>query len=115
MIASCFEPWEVIELKYDYNSHSVFQELQYKGENHVDNYENYPEYLRWDSILLDIFDIDQEGSKKRTDALVELTELEVQIEKLKKKGLLNSKQGQKQKKRYLELNRMLGWRTGRDD
>jgi len=115
LIASCFEPWEVIELKYDHDSHSVFQELQYKGENHVDNYENYPEYLRWDSILLDIFDLDQEGSKKRTDALVELTELEAQIEKLKKKGLLNSEPGQKQKKRYLELNRLLGWRTERDD
>jgi predicted ATP-dependent endonuclease of OLD family len=115
IIASCFEPWEVIELKFDHDSHSVFQELQYKGENHVDQYENYPEYLRWDSILLDIFDLDQEGNKKRTDALVELTELEVQIEKLKKKGLLNSKQGQKQKKRYLELNRRLGWRTGKDD
>lgn len=115
LIASCFEPWEVIELKYDSDSHSVFQEMQYKGENHVDNYENYPEYLRWDSILLDIFDLDQEGSKKRTDALVELTELEAQIEKLKKKGLLNSEPGQKQKKRYLELNRLLGWRTERDD
>ena len=115
MIASCFEPWEVIELKFDHDSHSVFQELQYKGENHVDHYENYPEYLRWDSILLDIFDLDQEGSKKRTEALLELTELEVQIEKLKKKGLLNSGPGQKQKKRYLELNRMLGWRTERDD
>jgi predicted ATP-dependent endonuclease of OLD family len=115
LIASCFEPWEVIELKYDHDRHSVFQELQYKGENHVDHYENYPEYLRWDSILLDIFDLDQEGSKKRTHALLELTELEVQIEKLKKKGLLNSKPGQKQKKRYLELNRMLGWRTERDE
>jgi hypothetical protein len=115
LIASCFEPWEVIELKYDYNSHSVFQDLQYKGENHVDHYENYPEYLRWDSILMDIFDLDQQGSKKLTDALVELTELKAQIIRLKENDLLNSEEGEGMKKQYLKLNRLLGWRTERDD
>ncbi|MCU0288059.1 MAG: ATP-binding protein [Acidobacteria bacterium] len=115
LTASCFEPWEIIELKYDHESHSVFQELQYKGENHVDNYENYPEYLRWDSILLDIFDLEQDGNKKRTDALVELTKLKVKIIRLKENNQLNSKEGEEVKKRYLELNRLLGWRNGSDE
>jgi len=115
LIASCFEPWEVIELKYDHESHSVFQDLQYEGENHVDHYENYPEYLRWDSLLRLIFDLKKEGSSKRSKALAELTELKVQIEKLKKNGLLNSADGKEKKKRYLELNRLLGWRTGGND
>jgi hypothetical protein len=115
IIASAFESWEIVELKFDAKHRYVSRELDYEGENHVDNYRNYPEYLRWDSILMDIFDLDQEGSKMRNAALVELTELRVQIEKLKQKGLLNSEQGQKQKKRYLELNRMLGWQSSRDD
>lgn len=115
IIASCFEPWEVIELKYDHESHSVFQEMQYKGENHVDNYENYPEYLRWDSILLDIFDLEQDGNKKRTEALVELTKLKVKIIRLKKNNQLDSEEGEEAKKQYLELNRRLGWQKRSDD
>jgi hypothetical protein len=115
LIASCFEPWEVIELKFDYDTHSVFQKLQYKGENHVDNYENYPEYLRWDSILRLIFDLEKNGNRKRSDALAELSNLKTQIEIFKKNGQLNNEKGEEKKKRYLELNRMLGWRTGRDD
>jgi hypothetical protein len=61
-----------------------------------------------------IFDLKKEGNSKRIHALIELSELEVQIEKLKRNNELNSEEGQKKKQRCLELNRLLGWRTGSD-
>lgn len=115
MIASCFEPWEIVELKFDPECKSVFQDLQYEDKNQVDHYKYYPEYLRWDSILRRIFDLKKEGNSKRIHALIELSELEVQIEKLKRNNELNSEEGQKKKQRCLELNRLLGWRTGSDE
>ena len=59
IIASSFEPWEIIELKFDYKKGIVFQEKYYEGERHIDNYFINPQYLRWDSILTKVFDINQ--------------------------------------------------------
>jgi len=111
MIASCFEPWEVIELKFDHETRFVFQDLHYEGENHVDNYKYDPQYLRWDSILQRIFDLEEEGSNKRIGALKALTELDAQIEKVKDRNQLDSEKGKKMVQSYLDLNRKLGWRT----
>ncbi|MCU0288256.1 MAG: ATP-binding protein [Acidobacteria bacterium] len=86
IIASAFEPWEIVELKFDKTKRCVYRELDYEGENHVDNYRNYPDYLRWDSILQRLFDLEEEGSEKRIAALNELTDIELRIEKLKKEG-----------------------------
>ena len=111
LIASCFEPWEVIELKFDPENRFVFQDLHYEGENHVDNYKYDPQYLRWDSILQRIFDLEEEGSNKRIAALKALTELDAQIEKEKDRNQLDSEKGKKMVQSYLDLNRKLGWRT----
>jgi AAA15 family ATPase/GTPase len=111
LIASCFEPWEVIELKFDPETRFVFQDLHYEGENHVDNYKYDPQYLRWDSILQRIFDLEEEGSNKRIAALKALTELDAQIEKEKDRNQLDSEKGKKMVRSYLDLNRKLGWRT----
>jgi len=115
IITSAFEPWEIVELKFDRKHRYVSRELDYEGDNHVDNYRNYPEYLRWDSILQRIFDLAEEGSEKRIAALNELTDIELRIEKFKKEGRLGSKQGQSLASQYLALNRKLGWRTGGSD
>jgi hypothetical protein len=115
IITSAFESWEIVELKFDREYRYVYRELDYEGDNHVNNYRNYPEYLRWDSILQRIFDLAEEGSEKRIAALKELTDLEVRIEKLKKEGQLGSKKGQALAGQYLALNRKLGWRTGSSD
>ncbi len=37
IIASSFEPWEIVELKFDENG-EVYQDVYYKGERHIDNY-----------------------------------------------------------------------------
>ena len=36
-IASYFEPWEIVELKFDENN-QIYRDLYYHGENHVNNY-----------------------------------------------------------------------------
>lgn len=63
IIASCFEPWEVVELRFDENGYvfrkEYFDEFQAR---HVDNYTIDPRYLRWDSILKKLFDVNEEGN-----------------------------------------------------
>jgi len=47
IIASAFEPWEIVELKFNPQG-IVYQEKYYQGSRHVDNYFIDPRYLRWD-------------------------------------------------------------------
>lgn len=110
MIASCFEPWEIIELKFDPEGRFVFQDLHYQGENHIDNYKYDPQYLRWDSNLLRIFGLEKEGGKKRWKALRLLAELNVRIKKLKAENNLESAEGQKLVDENLKIKEQLDWR-----
>ncbi len=79
IIASSFKPWEIVELKFDYKKGKVFQEKYYEGERHIDNYKIFPEYLRWDSILTRVFDLEMEGNEKRKEKLLELSQMEADI------------------------------------
>jgi energy-coupling factor transporter ATP-binding protein EcfA2 len=109
IIASSFEPWEIIELKFDNEHKYVYQDLHYEGENHVDNYKYYPEYLRWDSILERIFELEEEGGKKRLKALEKLAEVEIRIRKLKEKGELKTPDGEKLVEEFNELSKKVDW------
>jgi predicted ATP-dependent endonuclease of OLD family len=115
IIASAFEPWEIVELKFDNEHKYVYRDLYYEGENHIDNYKYYPQYLRWDSILRHIFELEEEGYEKRIDALEELTEIMSQIKKLKDKGKLDSPEGKKLVEQYLALGVKLDWRVEGDE
>lgn len=110
IIASAFEPWEIVELKFDETHTNVYREHHYEGKNHVDNYKYFPEYLRWDSILNRVFDIEEEGNKKRLKALEELAELNIRIRKLKEKNKLNAPEGQKLVDQFENLSKKLDWR-----
>lgn len=81
IIASNFEPWEIIELKFDKDGH-IYRELYYEGENHIDNYTLYPQYMRWDDILQRIFDMSTDGSEKRKEKLDELATSNIAYKKL---------------------------------
>ncbi len=50
IIATSFEPWEIVELKLSENGY-IYQEKYFKDERCVDNYFIQPQYLRWDSIF----------------------------------------------------------------
>jgi energy-coupling factor transporter ATP-binding protein EcfA2 len=107
IIASSFEPWEIVELKFNPKTGKVYQELYYEGERHVDNYTINPQYLRWDDILQRVFDLDSEGNEKRVKALMKLATLE---SKLKKKDI-TSEEKEKLWNEYLKLSKLTGWTT----
>jgi predicted ATPase len=105
IIASSFEPWEIVELKF--KDGKVIQELYYEGERHVDNYTINPQYLRWDDILQRVFDLDSEGNEKRVKALMKLATLE---SKLKKQNL-STEERETLWNEYLKLSKLTGWTT----
>jgi AAA15 family ATPase/GTPase len=109
IIASSFEPWEIVELKFDKENKYVYRELHYEGNNHVDNYKYYPEYLRWDSILSRIFDLEEEGGKKRLRSLEELAEIKAHLKALKKEGKLESFKGKELVKKFKLLSQKVDW------
>lgn len=79
VIASSFDPWEVVELKF--NSDGIIeQNLYFQGERHVDNYHIRPKLLRWDSSYKKLFGLDVEGNEERTEKLMELASLEKEIQ-----------------------------------
>jgi hypothetical protein len=109
IIAASFEPWEIVELKFDNEHKYVYRDLHYEGENRVDNYKYYPEYLRWDSILERIFELEEEGGKKRLKALEKLAQLKSRLKKLKEKGELNSVEGIKLVEEFKVLSQKVDW------
>jgi len=96
IIASSFEPYEIIELKYDDSKTFISQEDYRKDTSkprHKENYKFYPKYLRWDSIYTKIFDLENDGSAERAKLLDELAYLDEKINYLteqKKQSELNN-------------------------
>lgn len=85
IIASSFEPWEIVELKFN-EAGKIYREVYFEGENHVDNYKWNPKFMRWDDILQRVFDLENDGSPARKEKLDELATLNVKYKKLAKKG-----------------------------
>jgi predicted ATP-dependent endonuclease of OLD family len=86
IISASFDPWEVVELKFDKDEKKVYRETYFEGENHVDNYKWNPKYMRWDDILQRVFDLEDDGSPDRKIKLDELATLNVKFKKLTKQG-----------------------------
>lgn len=87
LIASSFEPWEIVELKFNKEG-KVFREEYYEGENHVDNYTIFPQYLDYQSILTKVFDIENDSSDERMREIQKFATLKDEIKKMsiKKNG-----------------------------
>ena len=81
LVAASFEPWEIIELKFNEEAGNVEQELYYDVEKgrHVDNYTIYPQYLTYDGILKRVFDMKKEPNSLRMNELIKLATLESQL------------------------------------
>lgn len=110
IIASSFDPWEIVELKFDNEGH-VYRELYYEGENNVDNYKWNPKYMRWDDILQRIFDMENDGSDDRKKKLNMLARLNVKYQKLKDKGQVDSEEAKQILTEISELQKLLSWPT----
>jgi predicted ATP-dependent endonuclease of OLD family len=107
IIASSFDPWEIVELKFNPKTGKVYQELDYEGERHVDNYKFHPKYLRWDDILGRIFDLEEEGNPERMKALKRLAILESKL----KKNTISKEEKEVLWSEYSKLSKLTGWTT----
>jgi ABC-type multidrug transport system ATPase subunit len=97
IIASSFEPWEIVELKFDEKG-KVYRDKYYEGENHVDNYKIDPRYLRWDEILTKVFDLPVDSNAEfRSKKLMEYAILKEKIQKLRAEGSLKNPSKEVQK------------------
>ena len=91
LIASSFEPWEVVELKFD-GDNQVYRELYYEGDRHIDNYTLDPRLLTWTGILVDIFDMKEDSnSLEREKALMKYIRLERELKEITDKNLKKEK------------------------
>jgi len=108
LIAASFEPWEIVELKFDERGF-VYQDEYYEGERHVDNYTINPNYLTYDLILSKVFDLKETYPAIRDEKLNEVLMLRNQLEKLKKENKLSSTDGKKLYGRYMKLAKQLSW------
>jgi len=104
ILASSFEPWEVIELKFNEKG-KVERKPYFKGENHVDNYHIRPMYLQWDSLFMKMFGLDTDSNEERNDMLMELAIL--------KRDLKKSSGADKEalQEKYETLAEQLDWAT----
>ncbi|MDI9364333.1 MAG: AAA family ATPase [Flavobacterium sp.] len=107
IIASCFEPWEIVELKF--KERNVIQDLYYEGERHVDNYTITPNYLTYDLILSKVFDLKETHSSIRDEKITGVLMLRNQLEKMKQDKKLHTKAGKALTEKYLKLAKQLAW------
>lgn len=91
IIASSFEPWEVVELKFDKNN-QIYRELYFEGENHIDNYFIDPRMLTWTGILTEVFDLTEDSNFTfRENKLMEYATLKAEIKALNDENEKESK------------------------
>ena len=103
LIASSFEPWEVVELKFD-GDNQVYRELYYEGDRHIDNYFLDPRLLTWTGILVDIFDMKEDSNFEiREKALMKYAMLKSKI-----KAMPNSEVKEKEFEKLMKLSKLLG-------
>lgn len=110
IIASSFEPWEIVELKFNEEG-KVYQEKYYDEEKgrHVDNYNVDPNYLTIDLILSKIFDLKETHSPIRNEKITEVLMLRNTLEKLKSENKTKSNKFKDIYKKYQDLAGKLSW------
>lgn len=110
LIAASFEPWEIIELKFDSEGY-VYRELYYDGENHINNYSIHPRYLTYELILKNVFDLKETGSRDREKIFTEFIEVKTELDVLKTNNKLNTKRGKELFKKFETYAKILGWES----
>jgi ABC-type lipoprotein export system ATPase subunit len=110
IIAASFDPWEIVELKFNEEG-NIVQDVNFDGERHIDNYKIHPKYLRWDSILTRIFDLKQEGMPDRQTKLEELAEMDIRLRKMTKaNGSANKEEVKTLWGKFKQTAELLDWK-----
>jgi len=105
LIASSFEPWEVVELKFG-KDNQIYREKYYEGENHVNNYTIDPRMLTWTGILTDVFDLREDSNFTfREKKLMEYVALKIEIKTMEDK---TSEEAEKKIRQFRKLSELLG-------
>lgn len=109
IIASCFEPWEIVELKFNEEGY-VEQDLYYPkdAERHVDSYTIIPSYLTYDLMLREVFEVDAH-SHQRSEKITEVLTMRGELDKLKEDGKMKTAAAKKLYERYKDLAGKLFW------
>ena len=103
LIASSFEPWEVVELKFD-KDNQIYREKYYEGVNHIDNYTVDPRMLTWTGILTDVFDLTEDSNFSfREKKLMEYATLKAEI-----KAIEDISQKEEKFKELKKISKILG-------
>ncbi len=109
-IASLFEPWEIIKLKFNSTDGKVYQEKYYEGERHINNYFKDPKLYNWNAVYLQMFEIKEEVNKDyRQKAMDDLKKLEDALDIMAKKGNTNTKEYNDLFNRIIYQRRKLGF------
>ncbi|MEZ4772022.1 MAG: ATP-binding protein [Bacteroidia bacterium] len=108
IVASSFEPWEIVELKFN-ETGKVYREVYFSGENHIDNYTIDPRYYKYGTVLKNIFDMKIEGgdSDFRNKAQMRASYLADQIKELNRVGKVSEAQALYPE--YKDLAEKLDW------
>ena len=110
VIAASFDPWEIIEIRFDDKNEFSVQNKHWIGDRHIDNFKYHPKYLRWDAILMKIFEIKDDGnSKYREKELLNCLSAKEQLNKLKEQGKNNTATYKKKYKEFILSAKKLGW------
>ncbi|MFN0034859.1 MAG: AAA family ATPase [Saprospiraceae bacterium] len=109
IIASAFDPWEIVELKFDEQG-NIVQDQFFDGERAEENFRLHPKYLRWDSILTRVFDLENEGNPARAEKLQQLAELDVKLKRLKSNGQNRSDEAAQLWEAFKETADLLDWK-----
>lgn len=109
ILASSFDPWEVFHLEYDETNSYINLVQNYTGDKHKDNYDYYPKYLRWDTILMNVFKLTDEGNSERDKMIMQVSKQFKELEKLKKEGKDKLASYKKKKEAFLIDAKKVAW------
>lgn len=105
LVASSFDPWEVVELRFDDSTGEVYRKEYFEGNREKKNYNINPKLLRWDSSYKILFDTNVEGNSERENELMNLATMESRIKQMKKSGPAKNKLAEE----YRNLAKKLDW------
>jgi ABC-type lipoprotein export system ATPase subunit len=114
IIASCFEPWEIVELYFDKKG-EVKPRKYYEGKRHIDTYFLDFRYLRWDDILMKGFGMSEEGNSEfREKELMKTARLYKRLIKMRAEGKVQTPEYQASLSEYLASAKKVGWNHEKD-
>jgi len=109
VIASSFEGYEIVKLKFDKEGKYIETEKFYEGERNVDNYFLNPRLLRWDGIYQRIMDLETEGGDERRKLMPKAARLRKQLETMQEEQKQDTPEYQAKANEYIKMAKKLGW------